>query len=283
MDGGRIEKVARAGRTAVTRTWSAISRTSWILAVVMRFLAKRSEKAAARYRAATGRLERISQVTNAKAQGIPLGVDLAGEEWEEPVLLPEVAPPPIPPAAFFKNEPTPAEEAEWRAALDAAKHSEPETDEWAAAMEAVKAAKAAPAVPVKDTVKPKTPVPVLAPKRATTPAPIVASKATTTPVPLVALKASTPAPVVATTPPPVVAPKASASPRPRPSATQPIRLTAELRVGPKPVAGRATEPRLTIKGMATASELGAAKTGPTAVDPHVAAATKTTIAAALRT
>jgi hypothetical protein len=259
MDGGRIEKVARAGRTAVTRTWSAISRTSWILAVVMRFLAKRSEKAAARYRAATGRLERISQVTNAKAQGIPLGVDLAGEEWEEPVLLPEVAPPPIPPAAFFKNEPTPAEEAEWRAALEAAKHSEPETDEWTAAMEAVKAAKAAPAAAVKDTAKAKTPAPVLA------------------------RKASTPAPVVATTPPPVVATKASATPRPRPSATQPIRLTAELRVGPKPVAVRATEPRLTIRGMATASELGAAKSGPTAVDPHVAAATKKTIAAALRT
>jgi hypothetical protein len=203
----------------------------------MRFLERRSERAAARYHAVTGRLERISQVTNARALGIPMGVDLAGEEWVEPVLLPEVAPPPIPPAAFFKNEPTPAEEAEWRAALDAAKHTpEPSTDEWAAAMAAVKAKPAA--------------VVAAAPAKAATPAPVVAPKA--------------------------------AAPRPRPSATQPIRLTAELRVGPKPVAARATEPRITLKGVATAPELGASKAGPTPVDPHVAAATKKTISAALR-
>jgi hypothetical protein len=263
MDGGRtLEKVARAGRTAVTRTWSAISRTSAVLAVVMRFLAKRSERAAARYRAATGRLERISQVTNAKALGIPLGVDLAGEEWEDAPVLPLAEPPPIPPAAFFKTEPTPAEEAEWRVALEAAKHGTPEpaTDEWTAAMAAAKQAEPAPA-------KQAEPAPA---KQAAT-APKQAEPASA--------KHAEPASAKHAEP-----PASAAIPVARPTASLPVRRTGELRLGPKPATPRAIEPRITLKGAAAVpAEVGGPKTGTPTVDPHVAAATKKTVAAALRT
>src|SRR4051812_27415292 len=107
MEVGRtFDKVARAGRAAVTRTCDALSRTSAFLAAVMGFLARRSERMAVRFRAANGRLERSARWLHAKASGVPLGVDLAGDDWEDPVLLPLAAePPPIPPAAFFRVQP----------------------------------------------------------------------------------------------------------------------------------------------------------------------------------
>jgi hypothetical protein len=123
MDVGlTLRKVAQAGSTAVTRTWSALSRTAAFLAQVTSFVARQSERMAVRFRGATARLERTSRWLRAKALRVPLGADLAGTEWEEPTLLPVAAePPPIPPAAFFKSRPAAAQEEDWGAAIMAAK------------------------------------------------------------------------------------------------------------------------------------------------------------------
>jgi hypothetical protein len=147
MDVGRaFNKVARAGRTAIKRTWRALHRISAFLAAVMRFLAKVSERMARGFEQATRRLERFSRLSRAKELGVPLGVDLAGDDWDEPELLPEAAtPPPIPPAAFFQSGTTPSDE-DWAALIAAAKIGNtpapapavPPTDEWEAAVRAAK-------------------------------------------------------------------------------------------------------------------------------------------------
>jgi hypothetical protein len=235
----------------ITTFWSAISRTSATVAVVMGFLARRAERMAARYRAAHSRLERITRWTHAKAMRIPLGVDLAGEEWEEPTLLPEAptTPPPIPPAAFFTNRPSPKEDAEWGAAIIAAKQDEPPppSDEWAAALEAAK--------------RGNTPVPVQKEQPRSIAATAPAKPATTTVVP----------------PPSRELRAVVERPAPRP---------AERRIGPKPLAApaRAVEPRITMKGSpAFTTAASTPKPVHATVDPHVAAATRQAIKAALRT
>src|SRR5688572_11338933 len=228
MDGGRdLEKVALRGPAATTRVWGTISGTAAVLAAVTRFLARR-------FQGATEGLDWVARWTKAKELGVPLvpqGVDLAPDDWVEPELMPLAPePPPLPPAAF-KHGPTPAEEAEWRVALAAAKQDTPapETDEWHKAVVAAKTGSH----------------PVVADEPA---APKAAEQ--------VAKKTSTPAP--------------------RSSTPQPIRRTAELRVGPKAAAPRAVEPRITMKGapvLAPPAEMSV-KNGTPSVDPHVAAATK---------
>jgi len=269
MDGGRTLESGIRGKSVADRIWSAINGTAAVLAAITRFFARSLAWWAARFQGATDGLDRVARWSNAKALGIPLvpvGVDVAGDDWEEPEILPLAPePPPIPPRAFFNGQPTPAEEAEWRVALEAAKHSEPETDdEWTAALAAAKAAKEA-AQKELDAVAVATPAPIATPEP---------TRPSTTQPRVTATRAAVTSPV--------------APARPRPSAPQPVRLTAEMRVGPKnAVAARAVEPRITSRGsavVASAPELGSPKTGGhSVVDPHVAAATKKTIAAALRT
>src|SRR3954471_16509496 len=145
--GRTFEKVPRVGSTVVIRTCAALSKTSAFLAAVMGFLARRSERMAIRYRAANSRLERGARWLNAKATGVPLGVDVAGDDWEEPTLLPLAPePPPIPPAAFFRVQP-PAQDEEWATAILAAKAGtpapEPSEEDWEAALRAAKEVKEA--------------------------------------------------------------------------------------------------------------------------------------------
>jgi hypothetical protein len=262
MDGGQaLEKVGRGG-SAITRTWSTLSRTSAVLAAVMRFLAKRSEGMAARFHAATSRLERASRWTNAKALGVPLGADLAPEDWEEATILPLAPePPPIPPAAF-KHGPTPAEEAEWAMALEAARQAAEVTPP--PVLKPADAPRKSASHPIRRTAE----VDAAARKAAE----LELAAATPQPVRRTAevAAASTPQPVRRTA-------ELAVAPTP-----QPVRRTAELRVGPKPAAARALEPRITLKSAPVVAQVGPASSGPT-VDPHVAAATKKTIAAALRT
>jgi hypothetical protein len=142
MDVGRtFDKGARAGKTVVTRVCDALSRMSAFLAAVMGFLARFSERMSVRFRAANGRFERGARWLNAKATGVPLGVDVAGDEWEEPAILPVAEPPPIPPAAFFTVS-APAQDEEWNAAISAAKQAtpapEPTQENWEAALLAAK-------------------------------------------------------------------------------------------------------------------------------------------------
>ena len=111
-----------------------------MLAAVMRFLERRSERLAERF-------ERWSRSLRARALGVPLGADLAGEEWEDPVILPlDPEPPPIPPSAFFRTA-APANDEEWNAAIVAAKQATPapvpveaqeSEQEWEAALLAAK-------------------------------------------------------------------------------------------------------------------------------------------------
>jgi hypothetical protein len=111
-----------------------------VLAAVMRFLERRSERMAERF-------ERWSRWLRAKALGVPLGADLAGDEWEDPVILPlDPEPPPIPPSAFFRTA-APANDEEWNAAIVAAKQATPapvpaeaqaSEEEWEAALLAAK-------------------------------------------------------------------------------------------------------------------------------------------------
>jgi hypothetical protein len=162
MDVGQtLEKGALGGRSVFARVCYGLGRTSAFLAAVLSFIAKLSG------RMASG-LDLSSRWLKSKATGVPLvpvGVDVAGEDWEEPTLLP--AAPPIPPAAFFTTKP-PEQDQEWAAALAAAKldserepEREPSEQEWEAALLAAKNATVAKPSPVK----------------AQTPAPVVAAKA----------------------------------------------------------------------------------------------------------
>jgi hypothetical protein len=151
MDVGRTyDKDARRGRSVVTRMCVALGKTLAFLAAVMRFLAESCDRWARRFHAAHGRLEGSAQRLNAQATGVPLGADLADEEWEEPALLPLAEPPPIPPAAFFAVKTPPAQDEEWAAAILAAKQStpspEPTEEDWEAALLAAKRAHEVPAV-----------------------------------------------------------------------------------------------------------------------------------------
>jgi hypothetical protein len=250
MDAGRTaEKVAQAGRGTVTWIWDVLSRTSGLLAVVMKFLGKRAERMAARFQGANGRLERFSRWSHAKAMRVPLGADLA-EDWEEPEELPPaVTPPPIPPAAFFQPKRTPEEE-DWGAAIEAAKHSTPEpstSDEWEAALVAAKHG-------------PATPAPVTTASVATTiqPAPVEVPAAK---LALVATKVAS------------IAPKATPARSLRPAAS-PGRRTAEL--------SSAAHLGALKNGAALSSS---SDTGPkplAASDAQTAAATRKAVAAALR-
>src|SRR5690242_10703281 len=98
MHGGAMnQQEALRGKSLVSRIWIAFSLTSRALAKMMGLLA-------GMFRATTNGLEWFARWTNAKATGVPLapvGVDLAGDDWEEPAILPLAPePPPIPPAAF---------------------------------------------------------------------------------------------------------------------------------------------------------------------------------------
>jgi hypothetical protein len=230
--GRTFEKVPRVGSTVVIRTCAALSKTSAFLAAVMGFLARRSERMAIRYRAANSRLERGARWLNAKATGVPLGVDVAGDDWEEPALLPLAEPPPIPPAAFFRVPP-PAQDEEWATAILAAKTGtpapEPTEEDWEAALRAAKEV-----------------------KEATAPAPAARNAAEASPSPAEA-----------------TAPRASA---PRP---------LERRVGPRPIAARATGPHITLReGPPLAGGSGPKPITPVS-DPK-AVATRKAIEAALR-
>jgi hypothetical protein len=175
MDVGRaFEKVARARRAAVTRTCGALQAVSTFLAAVMRFLGKISRSMALRFESATSRLERFARWSRAKQMGVPLGADLAGEEWGEPELLPvAVTPPPIPPAAFFQSPGAPPDE-DWAAVIAAAKIGSPPTpapavpptDEWEAA---VQAARRSAALAAKSATPAPTPVAERAPAKSATP------------------------------------------------------------------------------------------------------------------
>jgi hypothetical protein len=146
--GHEFGSVSRTGNSVVARMCDTLSGISAFLAAILSFIARRSERMATR-------LERIARWLHSKATGVPLGVDVAGEDWEEPVLLPLAPePPPIPPAAFFRVTP-PEQDEEWAAALAAAKQKTPEPEprsepepseaEWEAALLAAKKEHEAPA------------------------------------------------------------------------------------------------------------------------------------------
>jgi hypothetical protein len=244
-----LDKVTRAGSTAVTRTWSGISRTSAFLAAVLSFLARVSERTTGGLRRATSRLEYLTRWSQAKAMRVPLGADLAGDDWVEPTLLPVAPlPPPIPPAAFFTG-PKPPTDEEWSAAILAAKTGNtpaPEgADEWEAALRAA--------------------------KTGNTPAPQLQPQASAVPAAQVSLASRTPAPKVTS---PAVQPLSAVLKQPAPR-------ISELRVGPKTITPR--EPSLSVNEGArlTTSDI-ASRPVEESVDAHVAAATRKAIAAALR-
>jgi hypothetical protein len=221
-----------------------------VLAVVMRFLANVSARMGARFDAANRRLERFSRWSQAKQMGVPLGADLAGDEWEEPTLLPEATPPPIPPAAFFQGRPAQPDE-DWAAVIEAAKHAAPVVDdEWEAAMLAAKKA-ATPAPSMTEAEKP-------AEKEAVPAAKAEPVEKQVQPV----AQAEKPAPL-----------------KPVQKQVQPV-ARAE-KPAPRQPALRSPQTTLLGVGAAIGARLPAKATQP-AVDPSMAAATRKTIASALR-
>lgn len=229
----------------VKGTWGALHWTSAALTAVMGFMARTSARWADRFDAATGRLERLERWSRAKVQGVPLGADLAGEDWVEPsAVLPVVAvvkPPPLPPAALVKSRPTGSGDEDWGAAIVAAHKAidpaESSSDDWSVALRAAKesAAPAATATP------------------ATAASPMPEAKPAERPV--------TPAPAPVT----------------------PVPSIAELRARLRPSAPMAISPHVDLKTGTTLVGLsGGPKLGPKRVDPDVAAAAKKAIAAALR-
>jgi hypothetical protein len=268
MDVGQaVDKGALGGKSVFARVCDALGATSAFLAAVLSFIAKRSE------RMATG-LERSARWLRSKSSGIPIGVDVAGEEWEEPAFLPDAPePPPIPPSAFFTVK-TPAQDEEWAAAVAAAKldaeheqEREPSEQEWEAALLAAKNTSApAPSQPAK----------------AETPKPVVTAR--TTGSVKVAKPAEPPKPMAtARTTGSIAVAKPVETPKPVVAKQTPAPKIAELRVGPKAAPARATEPHIALKPAATSP---ARDTTPRPIvppaDPQTAAATRKAISAALR-
>jgi hypothetical protein len=224
---------------------------------------------AKRFQAATDSLERLTRWSRAKALGVPLNVDLAGEDWVEPNLLPEApTPPPIPPAAFFKGRTaTPGEEEDWGAAISAAKANTPApvpaevpADEWGAALEAAK--------------RGATPAPELT--AAAAPAPQPAARPSQTAIKVVEPAARSSQTLK------VVQPAARSS-QTAIKAAQPTARTPEPMVKPRISESRVAVSLKSTTPLATGSDMGGAKSPASSVDPHVAAATRKVIAAALRT
>jgi len=237
--GHELASVSRTGNSVVARTCDALSRTSAFLAAVLSFIARRSERMATS-------LDRSARWLHAKATGIPLGVDVAGEEWEEPALLllaPE--PPPIPPAAFFTVK-APEQDEEWAAALAAAKQNTPEPE-----------------------VKQNAPAPQAKQKA---PAPQAKQKA---PAPQAEPEPSEEEWEAAL----LAAKKQHDAPAPKPAPKAAEAKVAELRVGPKATVARTVQPRITVK-QAVAPHEGTPK--PLVPGNPQTAATRQAVAAALR-
>jgi hypothetical protein len=246
--GHELASVSRTGNSVVARTCDALSRTSAFLAAVLSFIARRSERMATRF-------DRSARWLHAKATGIPLGVDVAGDEWEEPVLLPLAPePPPIPPAAFFTVKP-PEQDEEWAAALAAAKQNTPEPEVKQKAPEPQAKQKApeprAKQKALEPQAKQKGPEPQAEPEpsEADWEAALLAAK------------------------------KEHEAPAPKPAPKAAETKVGELRVGPKVAAARAVRPHITLKPTVVPRE-----TTPKPIVPAnpQTAATRKAVAAALR-
>jgi hypothetical protein len=238
--GHEFGSVSRTGNSVVARTCDALSGISAFLAAILSFIARRSERMATR-------LERSARWLHSKATGVPLGVDVAGDDWEEPVLLPLAPePPPIPPAAFFRVTP-PEQDEEWAAALAAAKQNTPAPE----------------------------PAPVAAKQNApeAEPEPSEAEWEAA----LLAAKKEHEAPVAKPAPKAVEA-KVRAAKSVLPS------KVGELRAGPKAAAAtpRAVQPRVTLKPAVIARESTTPKPIIAAAANSKSAATRDAVAAALR-
>jgi hypothetical protein len=125
-------------RNAAAQLWAAMARTETLLAAFLERVARLADATSQGLRSRAVRARALST-------GIPVGADVAGEDWEPPAAL-LAAPPPIP--AIAKDEWTEritrakADVEAWNAALTDAKRrlrSDAEADaDWGAALAAAK-------------------------------------------------------------------------------------------------------------------------------------------------
>jgi hypothetical protein len=125
-------------RNAAAQVWAAMARTETLLATFLERVARLAEATSKGLRTRAIRARALST-------GIPVGADLAGEDWQRPAGL-LAAPPPIPAAArdewSERIARAKADVEDWNAALAKAKRrlrsdSEAEAD-WGAALAAAK-------------------------------------------------------------------------------------------------------------------------------------------------
>jgi hypothetical protein len=133
---------------AVAQIWSAMARTETVLAAFLERVARLADATSTTLRSKAIRARALSR-------GVPVGAALAGEEWQQPALLPIAGavapghPPPIPADAIPRDAEEDRQWGEriarakaaaddWNAVLAAAKERIGTEDEWGAAIVAAK-------------------------------------------------------------------------------------------------------------------------------------------------